>query len=186
MKVLVINEPYVKGFNRSQRWAARTRGRVLRAPDWLAYATAVLEEAGIDVRLFDFPAEGWDKQELRRLVKAEAPDYVVLDSTTPSIYSDIECAGICKEEAQARVIMVGPHASALPEETLLSAKVLLMSSASASMTTPFGTSSRPTRTSKMCPESVTWKEAAPQRPHPGRSFPTWMPCRFPHGIIWIL
>lgn len=122
MKVLVINEPYVKGFNRSQRWAARTRGRVLRAPDWLAYATAVLEEAGIDVRLFDFPAEGWGKEELRRLVKAEAPDYVVLDSTTPSIYSDIECAGICKEEAQARVIMVGPHASALPEETLLSAK----------------------------------------------------------------
>ncbi|MBU1565904.1 MAG: radical SAM protein [Proteobacteria bacterium] len=122
MKVLVINEPYVKGFNRSQRWAARTRGRVLRAPDWLAYATAVLEEAGIDVRLFDFPAEGWDKQELRRLVKAEAPDYVVLDSTTPSIYSDIECAGICKEEAQVRVIMVGPHASALPEETLEIAK----------------------------------------------------------------
>jgi radical SAM superfamily enzyme YgiQ (UPF0313 family) len=118
MKVLVINEPYVEGFNRTQRWAARTRGRVLRAPDWLAYATAVLEQAGIAARLYDFPAEGWGKRELAELVRREKPDYVVLDSTTPSIYSDIDCARICKAQSGAKVIMVGPHASALPEETL--------------------------------------------------------------------
>lgn len=118
---MVINEPYVKGFNRTQRWAARTRGRVLRAPDWLAYATAVLEEAGIETKLFDFPAMDWDKQDLLRLVRNEAPDVVVLDSTTPSIYSDIECARICKQESGARVVMVGPHVSALPIETLSSA-----------------------------------------------------------------
>ena len=118
MKVLVINEPYVKGFNRSQRWAARTRGRVLRAPDWLAYATAVLEDAGIHVKLFDFPAEDRDKKDLHHLIKDEQPDYVVLDSTTPSIYSDIDCARICKEVSRTKVVMVGPHASALPEATL--------------------------------------------------------------------
>lgn len=121
MKVLLINEPFVKGFNRSQRWAARTRGRVLRAPDWLAYATAVLEREGLDARLYDFPAMGWSKAELAALVDTAAPDYVVLDSTTPSIFSDIECAAICKRSG-ARVIMVGPHASALPEETLLAAR----------------------------------------------------------------
>ena len=92
MKVLVINEPFIKDFNRTQRWAARTRGRVLRAPDWLAYATAVLEENGIDTRLYDFPAMDWDKTHLASLVKQEQPDFVVLDSTTPSIYSDIDCA----------------------------------------------------------------------------------------------
>jgi len=108
MKILVINEPFVKDFCRTQRWAARTRGRVLRAPDWLAYATAVLEREGEDVKLYDFPAESWDKQ----------PDVVVLDATTPSIYSDIDCARIVKEEAESKVIMVGPHATALPEETL--------------------------------------------------------------------
>ncbi len=122
MKVLVINEPYVPGFNRTQRWAARTRGRVLRAPDWLAYATAVVEEAGIEAKLYDFPAMDWDKEDLRQLIKKEAPDFVVLDSTTPSIYSDIDCARICKEAGHAKVIMVGPHASALPEETLELAK----------------------------------------------------------------
>jgi anaerobic magnesium-protoporphyrin IX monomethyl ester cyclase len=118
VKVLVINEPFVKGFNRTQRWAARTRGRVLRAPDWLAYATAVLEQNGVDAKLFDFPAVDWGKDELRQLVKQEAPDFVILDSTTPSIYSDIECAEICKEVSSAKVIMVGPHVSALPEESL--------------------------------------------------------------------
>lgn len=118
MTVLVINEPYVQGFNRSQRWAARTRGRVLRAPDWLAYATAVLEETGIPVKLFDFPALDWNKDDLHKLVKREKPDFVVLDSTTPSIYSDIDCARICKEESSAVIIMVGPHVSSVPSETL--------------------------------------------------------------------
>ena len=118
MNVLLINEPYIKDFNRTQRWAARTRGRVLRAPDWLAYATAVLEKAGIRAKLFDFPANDWDKERLRLLVRNEQPDFVVLDSTTPSIYSDLDCARICKEEARCGIIMVGPHVSALSEETL--------------------------------------------------------------------
>lgn len=118
-RVLVINEPFVPDFCRTQRWAARTRGRVLRAPDWLAYATAVLEHAGVPVALYDFPARGWDKPRLRQLVARRRPEWVVLDSTTPSIDSDIECARMCKEaHPDCRVIFVGPHASALPEQTL--------------------------------------------------------------------
>jgi len=118
MKVLVINEPFVKDFCRTQRWAARTRGRVLRAPDWLAYATAVLERDGHAVKLLDMVAEDQTKDDLRRMIRSERPDFVVLDSTTPSIYSDIECARIVKEESGAKVIMVGPHVSVLAEETL--------------------------------------------------------------------
>ena len=52
------------------------------------------------------------------LIKEKKPDFVVLDSTTPSIYSDIECAKIVKDNSYARVIMVGPHISSLPKETL--------------------------------------------------------------------
>ncbi len=122
MKVLIINEPFVRDFCRTQRWAARSRGRVLRAPDWLAYAAAVLEKNGHDVRLIDLVAEDKTKEDLRLLVRRECPDFVVLDSTTPSIYSDIECCRIVKDESSAKVIMVGPHISALPEETLKLAK----------------------------------------------------------------
>ncbi|RLD18623.1 MAG: B12-binding domain-containing radical SAM protein [Caldiserica bacterium] len=120
LKILVINEPFIPQFCRTQRWAARTRGRVLRAPDWLAYATAVLERdiTKAEVRLYDFPAMNWNKIHLKHLIRNEKPDFVVLDSTTPSIFSDIECARIVKENSDAKVIMVGPHASALPEETL--------------------------------------------------------------------
>ncbi|MCX5696559.1 MAG: radical SAM protein [Candidatus Omnitrophica bacterium] len=118
MKILVINEPFVRDFCRTQRWAARTRGRALRAPDWLAYAAGVLEREGFEVRLLDMVAGGQEKEDLRLLIKRERPDFVVLDSTTPSIYSDIECARIVKEGSSAKVIMVGPHISALPEETL--------------------------------------------------------------------
>ena len=118
MKIMVINEPFVKDFCRTQRWAARTRGRVLRAPDWLAYAAAVLERYNYDVRLLDMVANNQTKDDLRDLIRKESPDFVVLDSTTPSIYSDIECARIVKEESKAKVIMVGPHISALPGDTL--------------------------------------------------------------------
>lgn len=122
MKTLIINAPFIKDFCRCQRWPAKTRGRALRPPDWLAYATAVLEEAGEEVELYDFPAMNWDKINLRKLIKEKQPQFVVLDSTTPSIYSDIECAQICKEENAAKIIMVGTHVSALPEQTLMEAK----------------------------------------------------------------
>ncbi|MDD5584921.1 MAG: hypothetical protein PHV55_07700, partial [Candidatus Omnitrophica bacterium] len=56
-KILIINEPFVKDFCRTQRWAARSRGRVLRAPDWLAYATAVLEAYGFKATLLDMVAD---------------------------------------------------------------------------------------------------------------------------------
>ncbi|MBI5479684.1 MAG: radical SAM protein [Deltaproteobacteria bacterium] len=118
--VFLVNGPFVPDFCRTQRWAARTRGRVLRAPDWLAYATAVCERRGHAARLYDFPARGWDQATLGRLCRSERPDWVVLDTTTPSLSTDLESARLARE-AGARVILCGPHASALPEETMRSA-----------------------------------------------------------------
>lgn len=122
IKVLFLNEPFVKDFCRTQRWAARTRGRVLRAPDWLCYAAAVAKNEGWDARVYDLVAENRTKSDLAVLIRSQKPDFVVLDSTTPSIHSDIDCARIVKKECpSARVIMVGPHASVVPEQVLLAA-----------------------------------------------------------------
>jgi anaerobic magnesium-protoporphyrin IX monomethyl ester cyclase len=119
MRVRFLNQPFISSFCRCQRWPARTRARALRPPDWLCYAAAVTKEAGHDVRLYDFIANNWDKDKLRRIVSGEKPDFIVLDSTTPSIYSDIDCARICKEaSAGSKVIMTGTHATAAAEETL--------------------------------------------------------------------
>lgn len=117
--ILVVNEPFVPDFCRTQRWAARTRGRVLRAPDWLAYATAVLVREGCDARLYDFPAKGWDKPKLETLARETQPAMAVLDSTTPSFFSDVDCARRIKAQSpDTKILMVGPHVSALPEESL--------------------------------------------------------------------
>jgi len=120
MRVLVLNPPFVKNFCRTQRWAARTRGRVLRHPDWLCYAASVLQSHDFRVSLVDGPALGLNKSHIKKLAN-KSYDYVVIDSTTPSIYSDIEQAGFFKK-AGSEVIMVGPHGSALPEETMKLAK----------------------------------------------------------------
>lgn len=120
--VLVVNEPFVPDFCRTQRWAARTRGRVLRAPDWLAYATAVLLRDGFDARLFDFPARGWGKPELGTLAREIRPLMAVLDATTPSFHSDLDCARRIKAQSpDTKILMVGPHVAALPEESLATA-----------------------------------------------------------------
>ena len=121
MKILLINEPFIEDFCRTQRWAAKTRGRVLRAPDWLAYATAVVEKDGFDAQLYDFPARGWGRNEYRELIAKEQPDLVVLDSSTPSIENDLQYAGLAKEVSKAKVVMVGPHVSAVPAETIKNA-----------------------------------------------------------------
>lgn len=117
--ILVVNEPFVADFCRTQRWAARTRGRVLRAPDWLAYATAVLVRDGFAAQLHDFPAKGWGKPELETLARDTRPFMAVLDATTPSFSSDVDCARRIKAQSpDTKILMVGPHVSALPEESL--------------------------------------------------------------------
>jgi anaerobic magnesium-protoporphyrin IX monomethyl ester cyclase len=117
-KVLVISPPFLKDFARNVRWPTRTKGRILRPPDWLAYCVAVLEEAKHHVIFIDMIAENLTKDDLKKLVIHADPDFVVMDASTPSIYNDIECAQIVKDNSKAKVIMVGTHVSALPQETL--------------------------------------------------------------------
>ena len=53
MRVLLLNPPYVDNFCRSARWAAKSRGRVQRHPDWMLIATGVLEKSGYVVKFID-------------------------------------------------------------------------------------------------------------------------------------
>ncbi len=117
MKVLVLNPSYGKNFVRSARWAARSRGRVQRHPDYLAIATAVLESAGHEVKLIDAAALNIGFEDTIKLAKSFRPDLSVLHTTTPSIYNDLIHAESIKDLGSATVL-IGQHASALPEETM--------------------------------------------------------------------
>jgi radical SAM superfamily enzyme YgiQ (UPF0313 family) len=88
-------------------------------PIWLAYATGVLEQAGFNVRLVDAPAAGRDLRYVLDVVEDLRPRLIVIDTSTPSIYNDVEVAGAIKAVVpETFVVLVGPHVSALSEESL--------------------------------------------------------------------
>jgi radical SAM superfamily enzyme YgiQ (UPF0313 family) len=118
MKVLVLNPFYGEDFCRSARWAAKSRGRVQRHPDWLLTAVAVLERGGHEVVFTDAAALNLDLGHVTAIAAEFRPGLAVVHTTTPSIYSDIEHAKAVKETCGCRTVLVGPHVTALPGETL--------------------------------------------------------------------
>lgn len=121
--IFVLNPPVVADFCRSARWAARSRGRVQRHPDWLLTAVAVLEQAGFEVDFLDGPAMNLEREQAASALIASRPELLVLHTTTPSIDSDLSYALLVKEHSPGcRTIAVGPHVTAEPDDTLKRAK----------------------------------------------------------------
>ena len=117
--VFILNPPVVKDFCRSARWAARSRGRVQRHPDWLLTAVAVLEAAGCTVDFLDGPAMNLGREQVASALKKSRPGLLVLHTTTPSIDSDLSYASLAKELfSDCQTIVVGSHVTAEPENTL--------------------------------------------------------------------
>jgi anaerobic magnesium-protoporphyrin IX monomethyl ester cyclase len=122
-EVFVLNPPVVKDFCRSARWAARSRGRVQRHPDWLLTAVAVLEQAGLEVAFLDGAAMNLGRQQVVSALKKKRPGLLVLHTTTPSIDSDLDYASLAKKlVSDCKTVAVGPHVTAEPEDTLHRAK----------------------------------------------------------------
>lgn len=119
MKIFILNPPFVKNFCRSARWAAVSRGRVQRHPDWLLLLAGMLKKHGHQVEFIDGPVAGLNQSQVVERIAASRPDMFVCHVTTPSIYNDLEYCRLIKDKLpQATTIVVGAHASALPEETL--------------------------------------------------------------------
>ena len=119
MNVLVLNPPFHPRYSRSQRSPAVIKSGVMYYPIWLAFATGVLEQSGFDVKLVDAPAAGYDLQCVLDLIEEFRPRLVVMDTSTPSIYNDVEVAVAIKRRVRnAFTLLVGPHVSALPEASL--------------------------------------------------------------------
>jgi anaerobic magnesium-protoporphyrin IX monomethyl ester cyclase len=118
MRVAVLNPFFGTDFTKSARWFARSRGRVQRHPDYLATAAAVLEEAGHEVFFRDCQAKNEPTADVIPMLRDFQPELCVYQTSTPSIYSDIEAARQVKEAAGGRQVLVGSHVSVLPEETL--------------------------------------------------------------------
>jgi anaerobic magnesium-protoporphyrin IX monomethyl ester cyclase len=119
MKIVTLNPPFLPKYSRESRSPAVTRSGTLYYPMWLAYATASLEKAGHAVKLIDAPAAGLSLDAVTGMITDFGPSMAILDTSTPSIYNDIDAGSTLKKACpQLFVTLVGVHVSALPVETL--------------------------------------------------------------------
>ena len=125
MKVFFVNPPFKSQygkFSREQRSPAITKSGCFYYPLWLIYAAARVErDPSFDVEFIDAPAKQLKHEQCLELIgeHGAGTKFFVVDSTTPSIYNDVDFAATLKERyPDAVVMLVGTHVSTLPEETL--------------------------------------------------------------------
>jgi hypothetical protein len=81
---------------------------------WLCYAAGLLEKSGFEVKVIDAPARGIDHEEVLTIAGDFSPSLTVVDTSTPSIFNDIDIAVKIKEITGSFIVLVGTHPSALP------------------------------------------------------------------------
>jgi len=119
MKLVYLNGPYHRlPYSRSSRSPAVTKSGTIYYPVWLAYAAGLTQqETDFDIELIDAVARRWDHPELVDYLKQQPPDVVFCDTSTPSIDEDLATAAILKQTfTRCRIVLVGTHATARPEE----------------------------------------------------------------------
>lgn len=119
MKILLLNPPFLNRYSKSSRSPAVTKSGTIYFPLWLSYAAGVLDKEGHELKLVDAPAKCLDRKQTFAIVKDFAPELTIIDTSTPSIYSDLEFAKEIKGALpKCKICLVGTHASACVKEIL--------------------------------------------------------------------
>lgn len=120
MNVLLVNPPFLPKYSRSSRSPAVTKSGTIYYPLWLAHAAGLLEKRGHNVMLIDFPAESRTIDDYKGKITNFKPAMVVCDTSTPSIDTDVHISEVIKSwfTPPPLAVVVGTHASALPEKTM--------------------------------------------------------------------
>ncbi len=119
MNITFLNPPYLKMFSRSQRSPAVTKSGTLYFPMWLSSAAGLAEKHGHAIDLIDAPAAGLGLDDVLCRIGSFAPGLIVVETSTPSIYNDVDVCGKVKQQLPgAFIALVGTHVSALPVESL--------------------------------------------------------------------
>lgn len=120
MRISVVNPPFMNGrFSRTSRSPAIVKSGTLYWPFWLAFLVGGLERAGHAVQFLDCPARGIRREDLSAILGEFDPEMVVMDTSTPSITSDLQVAEqVALGLPRARMFLVGTHVSAMPLHVL--------------------------------------------------------------------
>ncbi|MAG21800.1 MAG: hypothetical protein CL943_00645 [Candidatus Diapherotrites archaeon] len=118
MNISFLNPPFRGTYNREVRFQAVSPQKALHPPIMLGYAAAICRDAGHKVDLIDAPALEITFDETIAKLKENSPDYVVMLTSTASVESDGGFAEAIARDTGAKTIVVGSHATAVPEDTL--------------------------------------------------------------------
>jgi len=127
MRVLLVNSPWICDKSRysvkaGARWPhIRDRKKTIPYfpyPFAMAYATSAVKKAGHEALLLDAIALGWSTSKTLSEIELFLPDIVVVETSTPSIFTDLEFARLLDKRVKAKIVFCGPHATALPREVL--------------------------------------------------------------------
>lgn len=119
MKIVLLNPPFLDKYSKSSRSPAVTKSGTIYFPIWLSYAAGVLDKEGHELRLIDAPAKCLTREKTLSMVRNFNPELVVIDTSTPSIQSDLDFAKAIKEDLpNCKICLVGTHASACVDEIL--------------------------------------------------------------------
>lgn len=124
MKTVYVNPPFKAQygkFSRESRSPSIGHSGVLYYPLWMIYSAALLEKKGFDISFYDACAKPLDEDEaFEVIIGAEnAVDLFVINTSTPSIYSDVAFAERLKQHyPDSFVLLVGTHPSSTVEETM--------------------------------------------------------------------
>ena len=118
--VLLINPPspdghiYIRDVNRSGR---RSRERTLWPQTSLAYLGAVAKDAGYEVNIFDCIADEMTWDQVREYIRDHRPKWIIIEGISSVITNDVYASFLGKRYG-VRTILLGPHVTALPVETM--------------------------------------------------------------------
>jgi len=119
MRILMLNPPFLRRYTRQSRSPCVAKGGTFYYPYYLAYATGALEKKNFNVKLIDAVAKEWPNKKTIKFTKNFEPDFVVIDTSTPSIYNDVKIGTKIKDALpSSHVTLVGTHPTVLPKETL--------------------------------------------------------------------
>ena len=126
MKIVLLNPPFKPEcgrFSRASRSPAITKSGTLYYPIWLSYACGLLEKNNHEVLLLDCCADQLSLDKTLNEIENFQPEMIVLDTSTPSIDSDVACV----EAIKARIpnvfcCLVGTHPTVLTYEVMEKSK----------------------------------------------------------------
>lgn len=120
-KILLVNPPSgaIIREDRCQTPIDGLRTVAMRTPIDLLYIAAMLEQAGCECRICDYPAYGKSWDDFKTDIETFNPDFLVINATTPSLKKDMMAAEMAKKVMPHIVtIAKGAHFNILDVDTL--------------------------------------------------------------------